>query len=129
MSRLLIRWGINAVAIWAAFAVVPGVRPIDGEFSVPALLVVALVFGLVNAIIRPILTLLTCPLIILTLGLGTLLINAAMFYLTSIFSEMIGFGFVIDGFWAAFWGGLVVSIVSVVLSVFFRTDDERKHDD
>jgi putative membrane protein len=84
---------------------------------------VALVFGLVNALIRPLLSLLTCPLIILTLGLFTLVINAAMLLLTSALSGAVGLAFVVDGFWPAFWGALIVSIVSFVVTLLIREDD------
>jgi putative membrane protein len=84
---------------------------------------VALVFGLLNAIVRPILKLLTCPLILLTLGLFTFVINALMLWLTSAVSESFGLGFHVDDFVAAFLGALVVTVVSVLLSVIFRESD------
>ena len=113
-TSLLARWAINAVAIWAAVQLVNGIDPV-GDTLVD-LFIVALIFGLVNAIIRPILTLLTCPLLILTLGLGTLLINAALFALTGAIGRSFGVGFTVAGFWPAFWGAIVVSIVSMLLS-------------
>jgi putative membrane protein len=81
------------------------------------LLLVAAVFGIVNSLIRPILTVLTCPLIVVTLGLFTLVINALMLMLTGALSERWGLGFTVGGFWAAFFGGLVVGLVSVLLSL------------
>jgi putative membrane protein len=84
---------------------------------------VALVFGVLNAILRPILKLLTCPLIILTLGLFTFVINAVMLWLTSAVSESFGLGFHVAGFVPAFLGALVVTVVSVLLSVFVRDDE------
>jgi putative membrane protein len=117
LDRFLVRWAINAVAIWVAIRIVPGIVPT--ERSVEAYIVIALVFGLVNAIIRPVVALLTCPLVILTLGLGTLLINTAMFWLAGEIGTRLGYGFTVDGFWPAFWGALVVSIVSAVLSALF----------
>ncbi len=113
-DRFLIRWLINAVALWVAFKIVPGIHP--DKLSIEAIIIMALIFGLVNAIIRPIVAFLTCPLIILTLGLGTLLINTAMFWLAGQISNWFGFGFTVDGFWPAFLGALVVSIISVILS-------------
>ena len=123
MRNLLLRWVINAVALWVAASVVPGVHN-DGGWEV--LFVVALIFGLVNALIRPLLTLLTCPLIILTLGLFTLVINAVMLWLASWLGRQAGLGFYVEGPWAAFLGALVVSIVSWVLSVFVRDERERR---
>ncbi|MBN1428568.1 MAG: phage holin family protein [Anaerolineae bacterium] len=114
LDRFLIRWMINAAAIWVAIRVVPGIVPMESSFE--AYIIIALIFGLVNAVIRPLVTLLTCPLIILTLGLGTLLINTAMFWLAGEIGQKLGYGFTVDGFWPAFWGALVVSIVSAVLS-------------
>lgn len=123
MRNLLVRWVINAVALWAAASVVPGIHN-DGGWGV--LFVVALIFGLVNALIRPLLTLLTCPLIILTLGLFTLVINALMLWLASWLGRQAGLGFYVDGLWPAFLGALVVSVVSWVLSVFIRDERERR---
>jgi putative membrane protein len=114
MRHLLLRWIINAVALAVAATFVSGIH-VDGGWLVLAL--VALIFGLVNALIRPVVTLLTCPLIILTLGLFTLVINAAMLLFASWIAGLLGIGFAVDGFWPAFWGGLVISIVSFVLSM------------
>jgi putative membrane protein len=81
------------------------------------LLLVAAVFGLVNSVLRPLLTILTCPLIVLTLGLFMLVINALMLLVTGWFSESWNLGFTVSGFWAAFFGGLVVGLVSMLLSL------------
>jgi putative membrane protein len=113
--RFLVRLIITAVALWAAVALVNGITFTGGWFS---LLVVALIFGLVNAFVRPLLKLLTCPFILLTLGLFNFVINALMLWLTSALSSSLGLGFHVSGFAAAFWGALVVSIVSVLLSIF-----------
>ncbi len=113
-TNLLIRWAISALAIWAAIELLPGIVPVNS--SVVAILITALIFGLVNALIRPLVVLLTCPLLILTLGLGTLLVNTAMFALAGWIGRQFGVGFTIDGFWSAFLGALIVSVVSVVLS-------------
>lgn len=117
--RFLLRLLVNAAALWIA-QIVPGVRH-SGPWT--SLLLVALVFGLLNAIVRPILKLLTCPLILLTLGLFTFIINALMLWLTSAVSESFGLGFHVDGFITAFLGALVVTVVSVLLSVIFRESD------
>ena len=118
--RFLIRLVITAVALWAAVALVDGITFTGSWVS---LLLVALVFGVVNAIVRPLLKLLTCPLVILTLGLFIFVINALMLWLTSTLSVSLGLGFHVAGFASAFWGALVVSIVSVVLSIFVPDDD------
>jgi putative membrane protein len=114
MRSLLLHWLMNAAALWAAAWLVPG---LDFRGTVVELLLVAAVFGVVNSLVRPILTILTCPLIVITLGLFTLVINALMLLLTGALSERWGLGFTVSGFWAAFWGGLVVGLVSVVISL------------
>jgi putative membrane protein len=121
MRHLLLRWIINAIALAVAATFVSGIH-VDGGWLVLAL--VALIFGLVNALIRPLVTLLTCPLIILTLGLFTLVINAVMLLLASWIAGLLGIGFTVDGFWPAFWGGLVISIVSFVLSMVVHEERE-----
>jgi putative membrane protein len=114
MRSLLLHWLMNAAALWVAAWLVPG---LDFRGTVVELLVVAAVFGVVNSLVRPVLTILTCPLIVITLGLFTLVINALMLLLTGALSERWGLGFSVSGFWAAFWGGLVVGLVSVVISM------------
>ena len=109
----LLRLLINAVALWAAIHLVDG---IDHRGSWWSLLSVALVFGVLNAGIRPLLKLLSIPLLIVTLGLFIFVINAAMLLLTGWVSGILNLGFHVDGFWPAFFGGLVVTIVSLVLS-------------
>ncbi len=125
--RFVIRLIINAVALWVAIRVVQGVFPEGITFTGGwhSLLLVALVFGVLNAIVRPILFVMTCPLLILTLGLFTLVLNAVVFWLTSVVSRALGLGFRVEGFLPALLGALVVSIVSVVLSIVVRDDRER----
>lgn len=112
----LIRFLITAAALWLAVALVPGITH-DGSWL--GLLGVALVFGLVNALIRPIIKLLTCPLIILTLGVFLLVLNALMLWLTAELSNALGLDFHVAGFWSAFWGALLISIVSAVGNLVF----------
>ncbi len=114
---MLILWRllINAAALWAATRVVPGIS-FDGDWRL--LLVVALVFGVLNVAVRPILILLTLPLFIITLGLFTFVLNAVMLWLTSVVSDALGIGFHVEGFGAAFLGALVVTVVSFMLSLF-----------
>jgi putative membrane protein len=106
---------INAAALWAATRIVPGIS-FDGDWRL--LFVVALVFGVLNVAVRPILILLTLPLFILTLGLFTFVLNALMLWLTSAVSDALGLGFHVSGFGAAFLGALVVTVVSFLLSLF-----------
>jgi len=106
---------INAAALWAATRIVPGIS-FDGDWRL--LFVVALIFGVLNVAVRPILILLTLPLFILTLGLFTFVLNALMLWLTSGVSNALGLGFHVSGFGAAFLGALVVTVVSFLLSLF-----------
>ena len=111
---LLLHWVLNAAALWTAAAIVPG---LEFNGGVGRLLLVAAVFGLVNSTLRPLLTILTCPLIVVTLGLFTLVINALMVLVTGWLSESWNLGFTVMGFWAAFWGGLAVGLVSMILAM------------
>jgi len=120
----LIRLLVNAAALWVATRIVPGVSYSGGALP---LLGVALVFGVVNAVLSPVLKILTFPIIILTLGIFALVINGLMLMLTSGLSSALGLGFHVRGFWAAFWGALVVSLVSTILSLLFR--DARREND
>ncbi len=122
MGKLLIRLIVNAVALWVAVQLIPGLRY---EGGAPTLLLVALIFGLVNALIRPLITALTCPLILFTLGLFVLVINGAMLALTAWLSQQFNLGFYVDSFGAALLGALVISIVSAVLSLFVADDNRR----
>jgi putative membrane protein len=125
VQSLLLHWILNAAALWAAAAIVPGL-----EFSggVGRLLMVAAVFGVVNSTLRPLLTILTCPLIVLTLGLFTLVINALMLLVTGSLSESLNLGFMVSGFWPAFWGGLVVGLVSMLLAMVLPGKATRPYD-
>lgn len=122
MTRFILRWAINAVAIFLAIRFVPGITLQSGVLSVIWL---ALIFGLVNALLRPLISLLTCPLIVLTLGLFTLLINTFLFWLTGQIGHLFGIGLTMNGFWPAFLGGVVVTVVSVVLTLILN--DEMRH--
>ncbi len=119
MTRFILRWAINAAAIFLAIRFVPGIHLQSGWLSVIWL---ALIFGLVNAFVRPVLKLLTCPLIILTLGLFTLLINTFLLWLTGQIGYIFGIGLTMDGFWPALLGGIVVTIVSVVLTMILHDE-------
>ena len=112
--RFLIRFLTNAAALWVATRIVPGVTFSGGW--VP-FLAVALVLAIINATLRPLVKVLTCPLILLTLGLFALVVNGLMLWLTSSVSQSLGLGFHVTGFWAAFFGGLVISIVSTLVSM------------
>jgi putative membrane protein len=109
---LIVRILVNAAALWAAARLIPG---IDAG-GIGSVLAIAVVFGVLNALIKPFLKLVSCPVILLTLGLFTLVVNAVMLMLTAWFGAKLGIEFRVDGFVAAFLGALLVSIVSTVLS-------------
>lgn len=125
MGKFLLRWAINAVALYAAVAVLQGHGLAPQSTNWLSFVWLALIFGLVNALVRPLITILTCPLIILTLGLGTLLINTLLFFLAGLIGTSFGVGFTVDGFWPAFLGALIVSVISFVLTMVLR---EEKRD-
>ena len=113
-SRFLLRLLINAAALWVATRSVPGVSYTEGWVPFFG---VALIFGVVNASVGKLAKLLTLPLIIVTLGVFLLVVNALMLWLTSALAGALKLGFHVDGFGAAFWGSLVVSLVSVFLTM------------
>ncbi len=119
---LLVRLAINAAALWVAAKVVRGIE-IEGPGS---LIGAAVIFGVVNAAIKPVAHLLGCPLTCLTLGLFALVINAAMLGLTAWIASQFDLAVTIDGFWAAFWGALLVSIVSGVLGAVAGKPQRRR---
>lgn len=117
--QFILRLLINAAGIWAAVRLVPGITHVGSWGS---LIGVAIVFGAVNAIVRPLLVFFSIPLLLITLGLFTLVVNALLLWLTSSLSGALGLGFNISGFWAAFFGAIVVSLVSLALSVFIAAE-------
>lgn len=112
--RIVMRWLVSTLAIFVAVLVVPGI-----EFAGPGweLGIVAAVFGVVNVLVRPLITLLTCPLILLTFGLFGLVINAGLLALTAAIADQLGVTFRVGGFWPALLGGLVISLITVVFNI------------
>jgi putative membrane protein len=123
---ILIRVVLNAIAVWVATLLVGGVdvtTDSTGE-KVLTLVVVGAILGLVNATIKPVVKLLSLPLVILTLGLFALVVNGLLFWLVAAVSNGLGAPFHVDGFWSGFWGAIVVSIVSWLLSVVVPDGDD-----
>lgn len=121
--KTLANAGALAVAIWLLGGItLTGDDEITGK-AIGSLLLVALVFGLVNFLVKPIVKLLTLPLFILTLGLITLVVNALMLLLTSWLAEQFDLSFHVDGFWTAVLGGLIISVVSWALNVLLPDGD------
>jgi putative membrane protein len=126
LNRILISWLIIALAVAAAALVIPGID-ITGTNGTITVIVMAAVLGLVNAVVRPVLALLSCGCIVATLGLFMLVINAFTFWLASyITGQWLDLGFNVDSFFAAFLGSLVVSVVSFVLSMVLYPEKDRK---
>ncbi len=119
MTAFLIRWSVTTVAVFAAEKIIPGIHC----NSAGALLGASLLLGIVNAFVRPILLLLSIPFIIVTMGFFILVVNALMLMLVA----QIVPSFSVDGFWNAFFGSIVISLVSWILSSFFRSSDGRIH--
>jgi putative membrane protein len=126
MDKLVLRLAINAIALYLAIGTgwISGIEAEATQWW--AYLMIALVFTLVNALVKPILKLLTCPLILLSLGLFSLVINTLLFWLTGEVGGLIGseFGYHVQNFWVALLGALFVSVVNAVLTLMFR--DELK---
>ncbi len=120
MKRFFIRLAINAVALYAALTIMSehGITLMNNTWLNIVLL--ALIFGVINATIKPLLMVMGCPFIILTLGLGTLLINTALFVLAGWIGGLFNIGFSVSGFLPAFLGALIVSVVSFILGLFFK---------
>ena len=121
MTKFILRWVINAIALYLAVLVLPG---IDLRSGLVSIIWLALIFGLINALFRPLLQFLTCPLIILTLGLFTLVINTFLFWLTSVIGQSFGLQLIIDNpvWWNAFLGGLIVTVVSVAMTMILKDE-------
>ena len=120
--RFLLRLIITAVALWVATQVVPGIHYAGSPVT---LLVVALLFGVVNALIGGVLRLFTLPITILTLGLFALVINALLLWLTGALSQSLGLGFHVEGFVPSFLGALVISVTRAVLNLFLTESKKR----
>jgi putative membrane protein len=119
MRHFVFRWMITTVAVMVAPAFISGIR----YDTLGALIGAALLLGILNAFVRPVLLILSAPLILVTLGLFILVINALMLRLVP--SMVIGFH--VDSFGSAFWGALLISVISWILSAFFRGSDGRVH--
>ncbi|BBX31637.1 membrane protein [Mycolicibacterium mageritense DSM 44476 = CIP 104973] len=128
MGSFLLRAGLTGLALWIVTLIVPGMSFVGGEDSALArvgiIFVVAVIFGVVNAIIKPVVQILSIPLYILTLGLIHIVINAFMLWITSWITEhTTHWGLQIDDFWwTAIWAAIVLSIVSWLLSLVWQPD-------
>jgi putative membrane protein len=126
--RVLIRVLISAAALAVATLLVPGISLTTGSTlaKVGTLIVVALIFGVVNAVIKPIVKILGCLVYILTLGLIGLVVNGLLFWLASWVAGKLSLPFHVSGFWAAFWGAIIVGVVGWLLNLFIRDPKESE---
>ena len=122
--RLLANAGALAIATWLLSGITL-TAPTTGQ-KVLTLLIVALIFGIVNAIVKPIFTLVTAVAVLLTLGLFLIVINALMLLLTSWLSDQFNLGWSVDGFWTAVLGSIIISIISFILNAFIPDKDEPR---
>ena len=126
MVKFILRLIINGVGLYVALLILQGHGITVQSTNWLSFIWLAIIFGLINAFLRPIIKLLTCPLLVLTLGLGTLLINTGLFYLAGYIGSQFGVGFTVDGFLPAFLGALIVSAVSIVLSLVFKEELKKR---
>lgn len=118
---------VNAVALWVATLVVSGITVASsGGGKIGTLLVVALIFGLVNAVIKPVIKTIGCAFYLITLGLIGLVVNALLFLLVGWLSGKLGLPFHVDGFWAGFWGAIVVAVIGFVLHLIIPDRFDRE---
>ena len=119
MKHFVFRWAATTIAVMVASSIVHGIR----DDTVAALIGASLLLGILNAFVRPFLLILSAPLILVTLGFFILILNGLLLLVVP--SVIVGFH--VDGFWSAFWGAIVISIVSWILSAFFRGSDGHVH--
>ena len=125
--KIIVWLAVNALALGVAVWLFDGIT-LSGESDTNRaieLVVVGAIFGLVNMIVRPIVNLLSLPLIVLTLGLMLLVVNALMLLLTSKIADSLDLSFHVDGFWVALWGSIVISIASMILNAIFPSPSRR----
>jgi putative membrane protein len=125
--RFLLRVLVNAAALGIATWLFSGISLTGGsdQEKVITVLLVALIFGIVNAIVKPLFRIVTIPIILLTLGIFLLIINALLLMFTSWLAGVFGLGWHVDGFWTALWGSIVISIVSFILNAFLPDKNEK----
>jgi putative membrane protein len=126
--RWILRLLANAAALAIATWILSGITLTGSSTTsqILTLLIVALIFGVLNAIVKPIFALVTIPLLLLTLGLFLIVINACMLLLTSWLAGLFDLGWQVDGFWTALIGGIIISIVSFILNVFLPDPGDKR---
>ena len=125
--RFIIRTVVTAIALWVSTLIVSGIT-VSGSSTVAnvgTLLVVAIIFGLVNAILKPIIQVLGCLFYIVTLGLIAFVVNALLFLLVDWIADLLSLPFNVEGFWSAFWGAIIVGFVSWLINLIIPDPKPR----
>ncbi|WP_155346229.1 phage holin family protein [Acrocarpospora pleiomorpha] len=123
--KVILKILVVAASLWVATQVVDGITVASGDTTkqIGTLLAVALIFGIINTLLKPIIKVVGCAFYVLTLGLFALVVNAGLLYLTSWIAGKIDLPFHVDGFWAAFWGAIIIGIVSWLLDLILGVND------
>jgi putative membrane protein len=125
--RFLLRTAATAVGLWVATALIPGITVTAGGWSYAlTLFAVAIIFGVINAVLKPIIKVLGCLFYLVTLWLIAFVVNALLFLLVSGLAGLLQLPFHVDGFWSAFWGAIIVSLVSWAITVVLPDSDSRQ---
>lgn len=124
---IVVRVAINALALLAA-TLVPGIELGSSSTAgkIGTLVAVAVIFGIVNAVLKPIIKTIGCGFYLLTVGLIALVVNALLFLLVGWLAQQVGLAFSVDGFWAGFWGAIIVAVVSFFLSVIIPDKYDKR---
>jgi putative membrane protein len=124
LRRYILQWLITSLAIFAAFSLVPGITFSGNGYEIG---IIAMIYSVINLLIRPILTLITCPMIILTLGMFTVIINGVLLLITADLAKYFGIDFQIETFFTALIGAVVISLTTFVLNLLSGENNVKVH--
>jgi putative membrane protein len=124
LRRYILQWLITSLAIFAAFSLVPGITFSGNGYEIG---IIAMIYSVINLLIRPILTLITCPMIILTLGMFTVIINGVLLLITADLAKYFGIDFQIETFFTALMGAVVISLTTFVLNLLSGENNVKVH--
>ena len=124
LRRYLLQWLITSLAIFAAFSLVPGITFTGNGYEI---VIIAMIYSVINLLIRPVLTLITCPMIILTLGMFTVIINGVLLLITADLAKYFGIDFQIETFFTALIGAVVISLTTFVLNLLSGENNVKVH--
>ena len=124
LRRYILQWLITSLAIFAAFSLVPGIKFTGNGYEIG---IIAMIYSVINLLIRPVLTLITCPMIILTLGMFTVIINGVLLLITADLAKYFGIDFQIETFFTALIGAVVISLTTFVLNLLSGENNVKVH--